>query len=55
MKYQLDGREITREEARQYAEHFGYEFEALEASMIRFIEQFSENDRCDWFGLAFIR
>lgn len=55
MKYQLDGKMITREEAAQYAAKFGYEFETLEASMIRFINLFAENDRCDWFDLAFIK
>lgn len=55
MKYQLEGKEITREEAAAYAARFGYEIDALDESMKRFIEEFTENDRCDWFLLTFIK
>lgn len=55
MKYQIDGKEITREAAAKYAARFGYEFERLEESMNRFINEFAENDWCDWFELRFIK
>ena len=55
MKYQLEGKEITREEAADYAARFGYEFEKLEASIIDFMYKFGKDDRCDWFCLSFIK
>lgn len=55
MKYQLDGKEITRKEAAEYAARFGYEFEKLEESMNLFINEYAVDDRCDWFCLTFIK
>ena len=55
MKYQLEGKECTREEAAAYAARFGYAFEELEASIIDFMYKFGKDDRCDWFLLSFIK